>query len=43
MPFVSIVHNQNKILHSFIFSIHVHCGGQGGGCKGCSDVVLLDL
>ena len=27
MPFVSIVHIQNKILHSFIFSIHVHCGG----------------
>ena len=36
MPFVSIVHIQNKIpvLHSFIFSVHVHCGGRGGECKG---------
>ena len=37
MPFVSIVHFQNKIPHSFIFRLHVHgitevlFGGVGGG------------
>ena len=39
MPFVSIVHIQNKIPHSFIFRLHVHgitevlfVGVGGGGC-----------